>query len=80
MKQCSVKNCNKQHHAKGYCRNHYQADYRHGNPNYKARQRPSKWEGVQCSAAECDRDVYSKGLCAKHYTSDLRLRTIGIPK
>lgn len=37
MKECSIENCNRKHHGKGYCKYHYQNYTRYGDPEFTKR-------------------------------------------
>jgi hypothetical protein len=65
LKICSVKECNKESKAKGYCNSHYvQARINGliGNPR-------------KCSVGGCDLKEYAKGLCFNHRSMIIRKGT-----
>lgn len=71
---CSVDDCDKPHHSRGWCKRHYVRWLRHGDPlaGGPLIDRPS---GV-CSIEGCDRRYVAHGFCVTHYD---RWRTHGDP-
>src|SRR5208337_578243 len=70
MKKCSVENCGKPVHARGWCQMHYLRNKRSFLP--KRARRPK----AQCSITNCTALAYAKGWCVKHYS---RFRKHGTP-
>lgn len=74
---CSVDDCEKPSHAKGFCAKHYSQVWRFGAPDddrwskYRAgelqhgNRRISK--GARCTAGDCQRPVQARDLCSTHY-------------
>jgi hypothetical protein len=60
MKECSVENCERKHHAKGMCK-----------PHYTRQHEKKRAEQITCSIDGCDKKVYylhiAKGLCPMHF-------------
>jgi hypothetical protein len=54
---CQITDCQKNHHAKGYCVKHY-ADYRLSN-------------APACSKDDCAKPARSRGMCEAHYSAFL---------
>src|SRR5699024_11188309 len=63
IKVCSVKDCGKKHHAKGYCKAHYSRWKRHGNPLAIVYER-GKY--TVCKVDGCNDKHYGNGYCIKH--------------
>lgn len=59
---CNVEWCNKKHHAKGYCRKHYENFKHNGYPVALPRARQEK-----CTIEGCKNKYCAKGYCWKHY-------------
>jgi len=43
-RKCSVEGCNDKHHGKGFCKNHYQQNYKKENPEYASKQNTKNLE------------------------------------
>jgi len=65
-KVCLSENCEKLHHAKGYCQNHYQRFKAYRNPLHipNIRKYP-----LICTVQKCCNPCKSKGYCSTHYHS-----------
>lgn len=74
-KTCSIKGCQGQSRARGWCRKHYARWARHGDPLVTTR--PASYEGAGCALDECDRPAARKGWCHSHYS---RMRKTGDPR
>lgn len=57
---CIVPSCNGEHHAKGFCTQHYWKWLRGLMPEYPR-------EAPGCCAAGCTRTAFKNGRCPKHY-------------
>lgn len=62
---CSVEGCPGKHLARGWCRKHYEANRRNGDPLIGIRQKPGP-----CSEDDCEEPTVGMGLCRRHYSSD----------
>lgn len=67
MNKCSIENCNDEVHAKSYCKFHYTAWSRHGDPLYVrdyvyVHDKP-------CTVNDCETKQYCAGYCHRHYGS-----------
>ena len=60
QRQCSLDECLRPHHARGYCRAHYQ-QFHYGKVSDRLNQRG------QCSLDECLRPHHARGYCRRHY-------------
>lgn len=60
---CSIDGCTKRGALRGWCRNHYQQQRRHG--AFEAR--PFYAPDATCSAPDCDRTPAGNGLCKMHW-------------
>lgn len=67
MKNCSVKDCEAKHYAKGYCKIHYERVGRHGSPDKKLPGGKRKYD-PECSVVDCHMPHVSYGYCSKHRT------------
>lgn len=68
---CSVPDCTKTAHSRGWCSTHYSRWLRHGDPsvaNIRAR------EDNPCSLLDCGRLAVANGMCARH---DSNMRRYG---
>jgi hypothetical protein len=74
VKVCMVNGCTEISWGKGYCRPHYMAWRRHGDPLIKTREAKGHWINEHCIFIECDLPVKCKGLCRKHYQQHSRRR------
>ncbi len=59
---CKIEECNRKHHAKGYCELHYRRMMRGD-----ALDRPLP--NSACIIPNCDKKVYGHGYCSRHYTN-----------
>lgn len=59
-KLCSIEGCEEKHHAKGYCRKHYNGLKRHGDPLFNKAER-------KCSVKGCNGKHKGRNYCNKHY-------------
>lgn len=69
FRACSVKDCNRQSAAKGFCSTHYEQFKRGITDPKDFVALPDKPE---CVVSGCDRPIYCKGGCRTHYDSALR--------
>jgi ribosomal protein L37AE/L43A len=60
--ECSVEGCDRKHLARGWCRKHYEAFRRTGDPLGGI-----KTVAGPCSSEGCGEITVGKGLCRKHY-------------
>ena len=56
---CQRDDCDRPHHAKGYCRRHY--------GHATGRHRPAAVYPDTCNLFGCDEPHYGKGMCEQHY-------------
>lgn len=70
-KPCSVQDCNKHAHAKGYCTLHYQR-YRKGADLATPARVTVRGGSADCSVDECERKSRSMGMCHMHYKQKWR--------
>ena len=63
--ECSIEDCLRPHHGRGWCRMHYKLWRRNGDPERRQRLINGAYE--ICTNADCDRSHYCKGLCESHY-------------
>lgn len=61
-KTCSVKECERPHYARGFCKLHYERVRKSGSIELPI------VEIKYCSVEGCDRRNYGRGLCLMHYT------------
>ena len=64
---CKVEGCNKEHHAKGYCRSHYKKFKRYGESLTPPPKESKPKQKTICSIDGCTNNSYCKGVCQKHY-------------
>lgn len=66
MDKCKIDGCNNEVRANGMCKMHYQKNYFHGDPNYKA---PWVDAPTTCIVEGCECKVTRKTakMCEKHY-------------
>lgn len=62
QRTCSINGCDKPHHARGWCKVHYKAWWKHGDPA-GAPARPAQI----CAIEDCTRPARSRKWCAMHY-------------
>jgi hypothetical protein len=75
---CSVEDCGRSTLARGWCRVHYHAWRKYGDPLLrKPRGRPSEYDAGVCGVPGCDSERRSNGLCRVHYD---RARTLGLER
>lgn len=60
MRICTVKECDRKHVAKGYCKKHYQRWVKYGDPLYIKQVKT-------CSIDGCGNKHSAKGYCDRHY-------------
>lgn len=66
---CSTLNCTSQHYSKGFCKLHYNWQYRKGNIDApRIRAAAGTKIGQICSVDGCEKLVKYIGLCKTHYT------------
>lgn len=70
---CLVNGCNEKYHGRGYCRQHYNAWKRHGDPLIKKKETKGHSLGMECIFVSCDLPVKCKGLCRMHYKQALSM-------
>lgn len=64
MRLCSINGCGKEHHAKGYCMNHYQQNRERDIYTFiKTKPRVER----KCTVKGCLEKHYQVGYCAKHH-------------
>jgi len=82
MRNCTMKECDKAHSARGFCHMHYQRFNRHGSPDFVNYDRVDNgtWTGVDCLAPQCNRPAKLHGLCSLHDNRDRRLQLKGLPR
>lgn len=66
---CSIKGCEENVKARGWCTKHWKRWYTHGDPQFTASPR-------QCVVNDCERPHYGRGLCSLHHQ---RWRKTGDP-
>ena len=72
-KICSVDECNRFTHARGWCHMHLRRVVRHGSTDNRRGQNPKRVSvKAICSELDCDKQVEARGLCRTHYTRWLR--------
>lgn len=76
---CSVLSCMDKAIIKSFCRPHYMAWKRHGDPKVKTREAKGHWDGITCKVHDCTRPAKIKAICTMHYSRDLRLKQQGLP-
>lgn len=69
---CSLNNCSRPHHARGYCKRHYMRWRTHGDPAYT---RPVRL----CDVPDCGRLHYAHGHCRPHHDRLRRYGTLTSP-
>lgn len=66
--KCGVRNCDKEHLAKGFCRGHYEREFRNKNRLSKKPLTDKKQREVPpCGVAGCEEKHMARGFCRKHY-------------
>ena len=78
-KSCKVDGCTETAIGKGFCRKHYCAYKRHGDPLFRTKVAKGHWEGMECIISDCVRPVRTMGICSMHYSRDFRLKQKGLP-
>jgi hypothetical protein len=78
-RSCKVNGCSEIYHGKEFCKNHYLAFKRHGNPLIKTKMAKGYWAGMECKVNDCVRPVSTMGICSMHYSRDFRLKQKGLP-
>ena len=63
MAVCLTVDCERKHHARGWCKLHWERWFRHGDPNYK---KPPR-HGPVCSVDGCENPQRQTGYCSTHY-------------
>ena len=61
---CSVEDCGKRAHSRGWCSSHYMRWNRYGDPLAS----PPAKDKVACSVKTCDREAFARGWCRAHYS------------
>ena len=64
---CQIDWCNGKYHGRGFCRPHYMAWKKHGDPLIKNKEAKGHWINEQCAFISCCLPVKCKGLCRMHY-------------
>lgn len=66
---CSVKDCPRPVHAKGWCGGHYGRWIKTGDvkENQPLRTAKGTWTLIECFVDDCHREVKARGLCQSHY-------------
>lgn len=60
---CSHGGCDREYHAKGFCKTHYQKSWRARPPSESETPKPT-----ECTyEADCHREIYLKRMCRRHY-------------
>ena len=69
-RSCAVEGCESKYWGRGFCRNHYQREYRKGNiaKKFERTKSPSK----VCIVEFCNKPSKAKELCENHYQYKLR--------
>src|SRR5438552_374893 len=60
--RCSVEGCGREVLARGWCRRHYEAFRRSGDPLVGLRSKPGT-----CSEEDCNEPTVGRGVCRRHY-------------
>lgn len=60
-KICTIEDCSRPHHSRGWCLVHYSRWKRHGNMTLKTKIRGG------CSFTGCEREHFGHGLCVSHH-------------
>lgn len=74
---CTIDGCQQKHHAKGWCRTHYNRNRRHGTPLSPVSNYIPPTTNRTCDQPGCNRKHHAKGLCMRHYEASRRRRTAG---
>ena len=61
---CTLENCENPHYAKGFCRDHWGMNHKHGNPYYTKPPKPIE----KCYVSSCRKIAVTSGMCSFHYT------------
>lgn len=67
MRVCSILNCNKKAHGKGFCTTHYMRLRRYGDVNKVYKSWEIKGKNIFCSIEKCFNRYHAKKYCRKHY-------------
>lgn len=72
MKTCSIPGCDNRAHGRGWCRSHYMAWWRYGDPLHRRAATPQIEHDPTCSVVDCERPYLANGLCQNHYMAARR--------
>lgn len=65
-KVCSIDGCGKNHVGHSYCKSHYRAFTKYGDPLISKKKVAQRGTAL-CSVQGCNDDYFCLGLCSKHY-------------